>query len=125
MTQQAASQPSANGHAHPPPPQSTASAAVPTAPPSYPQASAATAVDVTSTAPGASFVDNADDEENDGYADHPPTYPRPGQGLMKTLPPEQEDLQWLVEDEDRFGVFSHMYQVDAQAANGGLNGGDE
>lgn len=82
-------------------------------------------MDVTSTAPGASFVDNADDEENDGYADHPPTYPRPGQGLMKTLPPEQEDLQWLVEDEDRFGVFSHMYQVDAQAANGGLNGGDE
>ena len=42
---------------------------------------------------------------------------------MKTLPPEQDDLQWLVEEDDRFGVFSHMYQVDAQAANAGLNGG--
>lgn len=43
---------------------------------------------------------------------------------MRTLPPEQEDLQWLVEDDDRYGVFSHMYQVDPRAAavNAGMNG---
>jgi hypothetical protein len=54
---------------------------------------------------------------------HPERYPLPGQGLMKTLPPEQEDLQWLVEDDDRYGVFTHMHLVDPQAANTGLNGG--
>lgn len=54
---------------------------------------------------------------------HPVNYPRPGHGLMRTLPPEQEDLQWLVDDDDRYGVFSHMYQVDPQAANAGMNGG--
>ena len=54
---------------------------------------------------------------------HPENYPRPGHGLMRTLPTEQEDLQWLVDDDDRFGVFSHMYQVDPQAANAGMNGG--
>jgi hypothetical protein len=53
---------------------------------------------------------------------HPPTYPRPGHGLMRTLPPEQEDLQWLVEDEDRYGAFAHFYQTNP-SGNGGLNGG--
>lgn len=62
------------------------------------------------------------DSELDDYPDHPPTYPRPGHGLMSTLPPEQEDLQWLVEDDTRFGVFSHVYQVDANAAESGLKG---
>ena len=54
---------------------------------------------------------------------HPPNYPRPGHGLMRTLPPEQEDLQWLVEDDDRYGVFNHYYQADQQTANAGLNSG--
>jgi hypothetical protein len=54
---------------------------------------------------------------------HPERYPLPGQGLMKNLPSEQEDLQWLVEDDDRYGVFTHMHLVDPQAANTGLNGG--
>ena len=63
------------------------------------------------------------EEQGYGPLEHPPNYPRPGQGLMRTLPPEQEDLQWLVDDDDRFGVFSHMYQVDSQAANAGMNGG--
>lgn len=62
------------------------------------------------------------DAEFDNYPDHPPTYPRPGHGLMRTLPPEQEDLQWLVEDDAKFGVFTHVYQVDANAANSGLKG---
>lgn len=55
--------------------------------------------------------------------DHPANYPRPGYGLMRTLPPEQEDLQWLVDEDDKYGVFSHVYQVDSQAANAGMNGG--
>lgn len=54
---------------------------------------------------------------------HPPHYPRPGHGLMRTLPPEQEDLQWLVEDDDRYGAFSHYYQANSTAANAGPNGG--
>ena len=44
---------------------------------------------------------------------------------MRTLPPEQEDLQWLVDDNDQFGVFSHMYQVDPHTANAGMNGGTD
>lgn len=54
--------------------------------------------------------------------EHPPHYPRPGYGLMRELPPESEDLHWLVDDEDKYGVFTHMYQVDPQAADAGLNG---
>lgn len=48
-------------------------------------------------------------EEYYGPDVHPTKYPRPGQGLMSTLPPDKDDLQWLVED-DRFGVFTHLYQ---------------
>lgn len=53
---------------------------------------------------------------------HPPNYPRPGHGLMRTLPPEQEDLEWLVED-DRYGVFNHYYQPDQHTINAGVGGG--
>ncbi|KAK5118125.1 hypothetical protein LTR62_004172 [Meristemomyces frigidus] len=42
--------------------------------------------------------------------EHPSNYPRPGFGLMQTLPPEQEDLQWLVDDDDRSGAFTHLYR---------------
>ena len=120
---QPAAQPSPNGHAHPPPAQPAALVPTFTAP-SAPQVELTpTTAGGTVDVPDASFVDNLDDDENDGYEDHPPTYPRPGYGLMKTLPPEQDDLQWLVEEDDRFGAFSHLYQVDAQAASGGLNGG--
>ncbi|CAK4030476.1 SWM histone demethylase complex subunit phf1 [Lecanosticta acicola] len=52
-----------------------------------------------------------DEEEYDEDV-HPPNYPRPGQGLLSTLPPEQEDLQWLVENDDKHGVFTHIYQDD-------------
>lgn len=51
-------------------------------------------------------------EEYYGPDVHPTKYPRPGQGLMSTLPPDKDDLQWLVED-DKFGVFTHLYQPDA------------
>lgn len=71
---------------------------------------------------GSALTKKSFDSELDDYPDHPPTYPRPGHGLMSTLPPEQEDLQWLVEDDTRFGVFSHVYRVDANAADSGLKG---
>lgn len=50
-------------------------------------------------------------EEYYGPDVHPTKYPRPGQGLMASLPPDKDDLQWLVED-DKFGVFTHLYQPD-------------
>ena len=57
----------------------------------------------------------SEDHRTGILADHPPHYPRPGEGLMKTLPPEQDDLQGLVDDNDRDGVFSHFYRADEQA----------
>ena len=74
------------------------------------------------TTVGASYTAPLQQEE---YVpeDHPANYPRPGYGLMRTLPPEQEDLQWLVDEDDKFGVFSHVYQVDSHAANAGMNAG--
>jgi len=69
---------------------------------------------------------NADDvEEFDEYGpdEHPAHYPRPGQGLMKTLPPEQDDSHYLVDDDNRYGDFSHIYQADPHAANAGLSVG--
>lgn len=62
------------------------------------------------------------DVHYDGYADvDPPTgFPRPGHGLARTLPPEQEDLQWLVDD--NYDVYSHYYQSDPQGAHNGVFG---
>ncbi|KAK3116441.1 hypothetical protein LTR53_003167 [Teratosphaeriaceae sp. CCFEE 6253] len=42
--------------------------------------------------------------------EHPPTYPRPGNGLMRELPPEREDETWLVDDGDRSGAIQHLYR---------------
>lgn len=42
---------------------------------------------------------------------------------MRTLPPEQEDLSCLVDDEDQFGFFIHVYQADSQAPKAGLRVG--
>nr|POF18541.1 swm histone demethylase complex subunit phf1 [Quercus suber] len=65
-------------------------------------------------------AEESDDEGEDndlGPAEHPANYPRPGYGLMRTLPPEQDDQQWLVDDEDRNEVFTHVYRADATVAN--------
>lgn len=61
----------------------------------------------------------------DGYNDDDPPahFPQPGHGLARTLPPEQDDLQWLVDD--NYEVYSHIYQTDPGAANRGLNGGED
>ena len=46
------------------------------------------------------------EEQYDGYDTDPPAhYPKPGNGLARTLPPEFEDLEHLVDD--NFEVFSH------------------
>ncbi|KAH8808116.1 CoA-transferase family III domain-containing protein [Xylogone sp. PMI_703] len=36
-----------------------------------------------------------------------PPYPKPGHGLMARLPPDDEDLEWLVDSND-FEAFSHV-----------------
>lgn len=48
---------------------------------------------------------------DDGYDSDPPVnYPKAGNGLARTLRPESEDLQWLVDD--NFEVFSHGWKGD-------------
>ena len=54
----------------------------------------------------------ADDPRYPVPDEHPAHYVRPGQGLMRNLPPEQEDMRYLVDD-DRYQVFSH-YHLDPQ-----------
>ncbi|KAK7554663.1 hypothetical protein IWX49DRAFT_164296 [Phyllosticta citricarpa] len=57
------------------------------------------------------------DPYNDGYDTDPPAhYPKPGQGLARTLRPESEDLQWL--EDDNMDVFSHMYGGEQGLLNG-------
>jgi hypothetical protein len=68
---------------------------------------------------------NAEDSDDDRYGsdEHPSHYPRPGQGLMSSLPPEKEDLRYLVDEENSRGVFTHVYQVDAKTGGAGDGGG--
>jgi hypothetical protein len=63
------------------------------------------------------------DEYDDGYDTDPPAhYPKAGNGLARTLRPESEDLQWLVDD--NFEVFSHGWKGDGTGlgADGVLTG---
>lgn len=47
------------------------------------------------------------EEQYDGYDTDPPAhYPKPGNGLSRTLRPDFEDLEHLVDD--NFEVFSHQ-----------------
>ncbi|KAF7197620.1 SWM histone demethylase complex subunit phf1 [Pseudocercospora fuligena] len=79
---------------------------------------------------GSPYARNPPVPDDTTYTDdvHPSNYPRPGQGLMSTLPPETgEELQWLVDDDDKYGVFTHIYQDPAAAGvattgNGQSNG---
>ena len=60
--------------------------------------------------------------EDDGYDTDPPAhYPKPGNGLARTLRPESEDLNWLVDD--NFEVFSHGWKGDGTGlgADGSLD----
>jgi hypothetical protein len=65
-------------------------------------------------------------EEDDGYDTDPPAhYVKPGNGLARTLRPESEDLNWLVDD--NFEVFSHGWKGDGtgMGADGTLDGGQK
>lgn len=45
---------------------------------------------------------------------------------MSTLPPEKNDLHYLVDEENSRGVFTHVYQADTKAEEGaGTSGGAE
>ena len=45
---------------------------------------------------------------DDGYDTDPSAnYPRPGHGIARLLPPESDDMQWLVERSPE--VFSHRF----------------
>ncbi|KAF2473216.1 uncharacterized protein BDR25DRAFT_282551 [Lindgomyces ingoldianus] len=89
---------------------------------STPQSSTTT----TTTTTAAAINPTQMDEYDDGYDTDPPAhYPKPGHGLARTLRPESEDLQWLVDD--NFEVFSHGWKGDgtgvgADAPQAGLNG---
>lgn len=87
-----------------------------------PQASAQAVL----TAPATIFR-NAEDSDDDRYGsdEHPPHYPRPGQGLMSTLPPEKEDLHYLVDEENSRGVYTHVYKEDAKTEAAAATGGAE
>lgn len=112
--------PVSNGYSHPsrPAPHHPNMAPVPTTYPSRGHAVSQTSVGASQ---GSMHYMHPSEQHSYGPDVHPPNYPRPGHGLMRTLPPEQEDLQWLVDEDDRYGVFSHMYQVDPRAANAGMN----
>ena len=69
------------------------------------------------------LTDTGEVEPYDGYDTDPPAhYPKAGNGLARTMRPESEDLQWLVDD--NFEVFSHGWKGDGNGvgADGSLNG---
>lgn len=103
----------------------TSNASISMPPPPHPHAHAHHATAGASPwANGSPFARPAPAADDAAYTDdvHPPNYPRPGQGLMSTLPPETgEELQWLVDDDDKYGVFTHIYQ-DPMAASAGASG---
>ncbi|KAF2211052.1 hypothetical protein CERZMDRAFT_85623 [Cercospora zeae-maydis SCOH1-5] len=99
-----------------------AGAAVPTATASAARDAAATESRIGATRPNSishprKTDSNGPTPDDATYTDdiHPENYPRPGQGLMSTLPPETEDLEWLVDDDDKNGVFTHLYHEPTRA----------
>jgi hypothetical protein len=60
---------------------------------------------------------SAPDESRESTPASPP-YPKPGSGLMAKLGPDDEDMEWLVDDGD-FDSFSHaVYDGDGDGVNG-------
>jgi hypothetical protein len=61
----------------------------------------------------------------DGYETDPPAhYPKPGNGLARTLPPEADDVPWLLDD--NFDVFQQIdYRGQHHPSTGvNTNGGE-
>lgn len=53
--------------------------------------------------------DDADgDEESRESTPASPPYPKPGNGLMAKLPPDDQDLEWLVGEGEDDAAFSHV-----------------
>ena len=52
-------------------------------------------------------MDNGEDDESRESTPASPPYPRPGNGLMSKLPPDDQDDDWLVDDND-YVAFSHI-----------------
>jgi len=62
------------------------------------------------SATASQFLADPDEEtEEDKWATDPTAinFPRPGYGLLSRMPPEADDLPWLVDD--NLEVFSHIY----------------
>lgn len=74
-----------------------------------------------------SVVGNGKIDENDPYPDFalaaqtndpPSTYPRPGNGPIRPRPTtNQDDMEWLLEDDGGFEVFSHYYDAGTEGAS--------
>ncbi|KAF9873776.1 phd finger domain-containing protein [Colletotrichum karsti] len=60
---------------------------------------------ILKTAPAAANAEAAEDEDDDVL---PPSWSKAGQGLYATLPPEKEDVHYLVDDNDEEGC-SHFF----------------
>ncbi|RDI88460.1 hypothetical protein Vi05172_g1479 [Venturia inaequalis] len=87
---------------------------------------APSAPEETTTSGGALDIDgeaDANAEPYDGYDTDPPAhYPKAGNGVARTLPPESDHLEWLVDDDTE--VFSHEtnYLSPSGTTNGIENG---
>jgi hypothetical protein len=69
---------------------------------------------------GANEAEAATELPYDGYETDPPAhYPKPGNGLARTLPPETEDLNWLLDD--NIDVFNQVNNYPT-TSNDGING---
>jgi len=78
--------------------------------PTRPSTTTASALQSLTDLPHSAPSDDAHppaEEQYDGYDTDPPAhYPKPGNGLARTLQPDFEDLEHLVDD--NFEVFSHQ-----------------
>lgn len=50
---------------------------------------------------------NAPDGDSRESTPASPPYPKPGNGLMSKLGPDEDDMEWLVDNND-FNAFSHV-----------------
>ncbi|TID24951.1 hypothetical protein E2P81_ATG04056 [Venturia nashicola] len=90
-----------------------------------PEAAPTAPVETTASGGGGLDIDGEEDanaEPYDGYDTDPPShYPKAGNGVARTLRPETEDLQWLVDE--NVEVFSHETNyLSPSETNGNGNG---
>ena len=72
----------------------------------------------SSAPPAINVAEAATAEDSRESTPASPPYPKPGSGLMAKLGPDDEDMEWLVDDGD-FESFSHVvYDGDGDGING-------